>query len=65
MKRTADILIPEMFMAKGPGYDQRLVTKVGSTLGSVDAGVTTLHSHGNAMEMADRAPANGQAPGYA
>jgi hypothetical protein len=54
-----------MFMAKGPGYDQRLVTKVGSTLGSVDAGVTTLHSHGNAMEMADRAPANGQAPGYA
>ncbi len=65
MKRTADILIPEIFMEKGPGYDQRLVTKVGSPLGSVDAGVTMLHSHGNAMEMADLAPANGQSPSYA
>ncbi len=46
---AADTLIPEIFMEKETGYEEWLVSKVGSTLASVDAGATILLPHGEVM----------------
>jgi hypothetical protein len=46
---AADTLIPEMLMQKEPGYEEWLVSKVGTTLARVDAGTTTLIPHDAAM----------------
>ena len=46
---AADTLIPEMFMEKEPGYEEWLVSKVGSTLARVDADATPLFSHADAV----------------
>lgn len=46
---AADTLIPEMFIEKETGYEEWLVSKVGSTLARVDADVAVLLTHDDAM----------------
>ena len=46
---AADTLIQELIMEKEPGYDEWLFGKVTRTLQQVDAGVTGIHEHGEAM----------------